>query len=130
MYVMADNAIIKAPGTGLVQRYDFDQAQAQRMRGMGCGCAGLAGCPCGGKAGGLGLFESGLDPSGWAWPEMVIVGLGGYMVLSTLMTTPRAARRISGSVSGAYRGAKSGGRDAVGGGTRRKRYNPGRRARR
>jgi hypothetical protein len=71
----------------------------------------------------MGLFDSGMDTSGWGWPEMVIVGLGGYMILSTLMTTKRAARRISGTVSGAYRGAKSGGRYAVG----KKRSNPGRR---
>ena len=116
MYVMADNAIIKAPGTGLVQRYSFDQAQAGRMRGMGCGCAGLAGCPCGGKTGGLGLFESGMDFAQWGGVEWALVALGGYVALSTISTTKRASRRVSSAVSGAYKGAR--------------RSNPGRRRRR
>ena len=127
MYLTSSQPNIMGPGTGLVQRYNWTPELEARMRsafgsGMsgGCGCAGLKGCSCGG----MGLFDSGMDPSGWGWPEMVIVGLGGYMVLSTLMTTKRAARRISGTVSGAYRGAKSGGRDSNGG---KKRRNPGRR---
>src|ERR1035437_9812020 len=105
VYVMADNAIIKAPGTGLVQRYSFDQAQAGRMRGMGCGCAGLAGCPCGGKTGGLGLFTS-MDPSTWGWPEVAVASVAGYMLLSTLMTTKRAVRTVGRTVSGGFRGAR------------------------
>jgi hypothetical protein len=126
MYLTSGQPNIMGPGTGLVQRYNWTPDQEKQLRtafgkGMGCGCSGL-GCKCGG----MGLFDSGMDPSGWGWPEMVIVGLGGYMVLSTLMTTKRAARSIHGTVSGAYRGAKSGGRDANSGG-KRKRYNPGRR---
>ena len=127
MYLTSTQPNIMGPGTGLVQRYGWTPQQENQMRGafgrgMGaCNCSGGLGCKCGG---GLGLFDSGMDPSGWGWPEMVIVGLGGYMVLSTLMTTKRAARRISGTVSGAYRGAKSGGRDSNGG---KKRRNPGRR---
>lgn len=58
-------------------------------RGLsGCGCAGL----CGRR--GLGLFETGLDFSGWGWPEVAIVALGGYMLLSTVFTTQRATRRV------------------------------------
>lgn len=108
MYLTSDQASIMGPGTGLVQRYDFTQDQANRMaaasRGLGCGCAGLSGCPCSNS--GLGLFESGLDPSGWGLPEFGIVALGGYMLLSTFFTTKRAARRVRSAVSGAYKGAK------------------------
>ena len=111
MYLTSQQANIMGPGTGLVQRYDFTQDEGKRMQGLGCGCKGLAGCPCGG---GMGLFDSGMDPSGWGWPEMVIVGLGGYMVLSTLMTTKRAARRVSSSMRGAYKGARAGARSNPG----------------
>jgi len=107
MYVMGTNADIPAPGTGLVQRYSFDQAQSRRMaaanNGMGCSCKGMAGCPCGG----LGLFDSGMDPSGWGLPEFGIVALGAFMLFSTFSTTKRAARRVRGAVKGAVRGAKT-----------------------
>jgi hypothetical protein len=69
-----------------------------------------------GKCGGLGLFDSGMDFSQWGMPEFVIVALGGYVLLSTMFTTKRAARRVSSAVSGAYRGARK--------------SNPGRRRRR
>ena len=109
MYLTSGQANIMGPGTGLVQRYDWSQAQNDQMRGafgkgMGCSCKGLAGCKCGG----LGLFDSGLDPSGWGWPEFGIVGLGAYMLLSTISTTKRAARRVSSAASGAYKGARRG----------------------
>ena len=118
MYLTSSQPNIMGPGTGLVQRYNWTPELEARMRsafgsGMsgGCGCAGLKGCSCGG----MGLFDSGMDPSGCGWPEMVIVGLGGYMLLSTLFTTKRAARRMRSAVSGAYKGAR--------------RSNPGRRRR-
>jgi hypothetical protein len=60
-------------------------------------CArGLAGCGCGGSCDkkGLGLFESGMDFSGWGLPEWSIVALGGYMILSTVFTTGRAVRKV------------------------------------
>jgi hypothetical protein len=107
MYLIGKGHEHLGPGTSLVQHYELTQAEANRMaaasRGMGCGCAGLKGCPCGG---GLGLFDSGLDPSGWGLPEFGIVALGAYMLASTFFTTKRAARRISSAASGAYRGAK------------------------
>jgi hypothetical protein len=125
MYLMGNGSDIIGPGTSLVQRINWTQAQENQMRrGMGCaglGCRGLGcggGCgndvrgKCSGACAGLGLFDSGLDYTTWGWPEWVIVGLSGYMVLSTLMTTKRAARSIHGTVSGAYRGAQSGARDA------------------
>src|ERR1700690_3476412 len=109
MYLTSGQPNIMGPGTGLVQRYNWTPQLESQMRGafgkgMGCWCKGLAGCKCGG----LGLFDSGLDPSGWGWPEFGIVGLGAYMLLSTFMTTKRAARRVRSSVSGAYKGARRG----------------------
>jgi hypothetical protein len=115
MYLTSAQPNIMGPGTGLVQRYNWSPEQNARMdrangyKGMGCGCKGLAGCKCGG----LGLFDTGLDFSGWGWPEFGIVGLGAYMLLSTWSTTKRVGRRISSSASGAYKGAR--------------RVNPGRR---
>ena len=112
MYLLSSQPNIMGPGTGLVQRTDFTQSQSNRMKGLGCGCAGLAGCPC--DNGGLGLFDSGLDPSGWGLPEFAIVALGGYMILSTFFTTKRAARRVSSSMRGAYKGARAGARQNPG----------------
>jgi hypothetical protein len=110
MYLTSTQPNIMGPGTGLVQRYDWSPQLSARMnqafgyKGMGCACKGLAGCKCGG----LGLFDSGFDPSGWGWPEFGIVGLGAYMLLSTISTTKRAARRVSSAASGAYKGARRG----------------------
>ena len=56
----------------------------------------------------MGLFDSGFDPSGWGWQEFGIVGLGAYMLLSTISTTKRAARRVKSAASGAYKGARRG----------------------
>jgi hypothetical protein len=117
MYLTSTQPNIMGPGTGLVQRYDWSPAAEKQMRaafsGMNgmCGCKGLAGCPCGG----LGLFDSGMDFSGWGLPEFGIVGLGVYVLASTFLTTKRAARRVKSAVSGAYKGAR--------------RSNPGRRRR-
>lgn len=49
---------------------------------------------CAQRCGGLGLFDSGFDVSGWGWPEILIVLFGGYMVLSTVFQTGRAVRRV------------------------------------
>lgn len=62
--------------------------------GGSCG-RGFAGCGCGGKCGGMGLFESGIDVSGWGYAEWAVAIFGGYMVLSTVFTTRRAASRIA-----------------------------------
>ena len=106
MYLTSGQPNIMGPGTGLVQRYNWTPDQEKQLRtafgkGMGCGCSGL-GCKCNG----LGLFDSGMDFSGWGFPEFAIVGIGAYMVLSTLSTTKRVARRVSSAASGAYRGAR------------------------
>jgi hypothetical protein len=123
MYLTSTQPNIMGPGTGLVQRYGWTPQMEKQMRGafgrgMGCNCSGGLGCKCGG---GLGLFDSGMDPSGWGLPEFGIVVGGLYVLFSVLGDTKRGARRISGSVRGAYRGASDGG-------GKRKR-NPGRRRR-
>lgn len=81
----------RGPGLGSVPEFAADLRQMTRYRGMGCACKGFAGCPC---SAGLGLFETGLDLSGWGWPEYVIVGLGAYVVASTVFTTGRAVSRV------------------------------------
>jgi len=48
----------------------------------GCGCAGL------------GLFDTGLDFSGWGAVEWALVAIGGYVALSTVFTTQRGAERV------------------------------------
>lgn len=115
MYVVGKGHEHMGPGTSLVQRIDWNPSQeAQVRQGFGCG-KGLGGCGCGGRCG-LGLFESGFDFSQWSGVEWALVAIGGYMLLSTMFTTRRAARRVRSAVSGAYRGAQ--------------RANPGRRRRR
>lgn len=69
------------------------QAGGHRAPGLS-GCAGLGGCGCGGTCGGLGLFETGTDFTGWGWQEWALVGVGSYMLLSTLFTTQRAVSRV------------------------------------
>jgi hypothetical protein len=95
MYLIGKGHEHLGPGTSMVQRIDWTRDQEMQLmnaaRGLGgCGCAGLAGCPCGG----LGLFESGIDFSGWSWPEWVLVSLGAYVALSTVFTTQRGAERV------------------------------------
>lgn len=100
------------PGTALVQRiqenprgfgayygtptYFATPAGQSGIRGLGCGC----GCN---NPDGMGLFDTGLDFSGWGWQEWGIALLGGYMVASTLFTTKRAARAAGDSVRRARR---------------------------
>jgi hypothetical protein len=75
-----------ARGLGSVPEFAADCRQMGRYKGMGCACR---------RECGLGLFDGGLNPSTWGWPELAIVFLGGYMVFSTVFTTGRAARRIA-----------------------------------
>lgn len=99
MYLMGQGHEHLGPGTSMVQRVNWSQDQETQLRnavmgrgpGLGCACKGLAGCPC---SGGLGLFETGLDFSGWGVPEYVIVAAGAYVLLSTVFTTQRATRRV------------------------------------
>ena len=94
MYVQGRGHEHLGPGTAMVQfaeRGAFPGLGGCRCpNGMGCG----PGCGCA-SCQGMGLFESGLDPSGWTWMEWAIVIGGGYMVLSTIFTTKRAASRIA-----------------------------------
>ncbi len=54
-------------------------------RGMGCGCG------CGGGCGqrGLGLFDTGMDITGWGWGEWLTIALGVYVVFSVFSTSQR-----------------------------------------
>jgi hypothetical protein len=114
VYLMGAGHEHMGPGTSMVQRIDWTQANETQLGGLGCvglGCVGLVpefaadgrqmtryrgmGCGCKGLGcGGLGLFESGIDFSGWGPVEWTLVALGGYMALSTLFTTQRGAERV------------------------------------
>ena len=70
-----------------VQTYFGTPAGAAGIRGLGCGCG------CGGRCSdGMGLFDSGLDPTGWGWPEWGIVALGVYAAFSIMFTTASGTR--------------------------------------
>jgi hypothetical protein len=64
----------------------------------GLGCAA-----CGGKCGGMGLFDSGMDFSGWGLVEWSIVALGAYVVVSIANDTRRG---VSAAAAGAGRARK------------------------
>ena len=61
---------------------------------------------CAQRCGGLGLFDTGFDVTGWGWPEILIVLFGGYMVLSTVFTTGRAVSHVK-AIPGKRRSAKA-----------------------
>ncbi len=80
------------PGTELVQHIDW--------------APGLSGC-CGScESKGMGLFDSGLDISGWSWPEWGSIFAGLYVLISTVSTTHRAVKRV-GAIPGNRRKAKA-----------------------
>ncbi len=98
MYLVGQGHQHIGPGTSMTQMIDWTRPQERELRttgmtGMGCpgGCAGS----CGGTCGGLGLFESGLDFSQWGAVEWAFVALGGYVLMSTVFTTGRAARAVA-----------------------------------
>ena len=70
------------------------------MDGLGCGCGCAGKCGCGGGMSGLtfdgtGLLGTGLfGTSPWDWGEWAAIGLGAYMVLSTVLTTRAGAGRV------------------------------------
>ena len=84
--------------------------------GMGACCDS---CAHGGKcSGGMGLFETGLDLTGWGWPEFAIAAFAVYASWSALVTTKRGVRavgegvrktrrKIGGAVAGKGRSKKS-----------------------
>ena len=70
---------------------------------------GLSGCPCSGGLGGrcgMGLFDTGLDFSGWGLPEWGIVLVGAYFLFSGLFTGRAAVRRVR-AMPGERRRAKA-----------------------
>ncbi len=86
MYLIGQGHEHLGPGTSMVQRINWTQAEEDQGRGMGCACSE--------KRAGMGLFDSGLDISGWSWPEYALAGVGAYMVMSTVFTTRRAVGRV------------------------------------
>ena len=90
MYTLSQGHEHLGPGTSMVQRINWTTGMERQAEGLGC-------ASCGGNCGrcGLGLFESGMDISGWTWQEWLVVGLGGYVLTSMFFTTRRAARQVS-----------------------------------
>jgi hypothetical protein len=67
----------------------------------GGGLSGLGGCGCGGTCGGcgdhshgMGLFDTGLDMSGWGLPEYGVLAGAAFLVYS-LVSGGRKARKSS-----------------------------------
>ena len=114
MYLVGEGHEHMGPGTSMVQRINWTRPQEMRLmnasqgrgmgtvgmvpeffsdcrtmgkRGLGCGCT----TPCANC--GLGLFDS-MDFTTWGWPEYVIIGIAGYMFVSTIFTTKRAVGRV------------------------------------
>jgi hypothetical protein len=86
VYLAGNGNDVMGPGTSTVQRIAWTPGQERELAGMGCAC--------GGRCGGLGLFESGVDVSGWGWPEWAVVIFGGYALISVLFTTKRAVATV------------------------------------
>src|SRR5216684_1345725 len=124
MYLVGQGHEHLGPGTSMVQRIDWTQDQESQLlglgtvggapeffgdcRSMGGSCAegpGL-GCACQKRECGMGLFESGLDPSSWGWPEWLVIGLGGYVVTSVFFTGRRAVRQVREGVSSRVRSGR------------------------
>lgn len=106
MYKMAP-APQPLPGTQLVQRVNGDglnglgeYVSTPNYFGTPAGQSGIRGLGCGGDCGcsdcskGMGLFDSGLDPSGWGWQEYLVLAGGVWLAYSTLFTVRRAPREI------------------------------------
>ena len=71
----------------------------------GCHCGGTCG-GCGGHSHGMGLFDSGLDYSGWGLAEFAVVGAGVYLGVSLISDLFSAGRTV-GRVRRAYRAASA-----------------------
>ena len=63
--------------------------QAAWDRQTGLGCPGVCGCS------GMGLFDSGFDPTTWGIAEWLTVAGGLYVAFSLLFTTKRAASAVA-----------------------------------
>lgn len=102
MYVQGQGHEHLGPGTSMVQRINWTTGEEMRLKGLGCD-GQCADCSCGGR--GLGLFDSGFDPTTWGWPEWLVIGLGGYVATSMFFGAKRGARAAG---EGARRAVKSG----------------------
>ena len=92
----------------------YDDCAGLGCAGLGCGTCGLSGLTMDGTGVfGTGLFASGFNVSSWGAGEYAAVGLGLYMLASSLLTTRRAAKRVRAGVRGAYRGGLREARAAV-----------------
>jgi len=91
-------------GTQLIERYDgvgeylgtstymMTPAGQEGIRGLSGCCKGAGlGCNCND---GMGLFDTGMDTSGWGLPEYAAIGIGLYVLSSVLFTTKTAARSV------------------------------------
>jgi hypothetical protein len=130
MYVIGKGHEHEGPGTSMVQRINWTREQENQLRlanrhgmgyvpeflpdyqlltmgrGLGCGsCSSCSGCKKG-----MGLFDTGLDLSGWSWPEY---GIAAFIAYSVFSTSSRGARRVKSAAAGAYRGARAGSRKAA-----------------
>jgi hypothetical protein len=96
MYLVGQGHEHLGPGTSMVQRINWTTGDEFTLRDAqsGLGCAAGCGCDGGCTKKGLGLFDSGLDLSGWGLPEMGVALLGLYMVFSTFSTTNRGYQRV------------------------------------
>ena len=104
------------PGTSLVERltiakpagvgqyvgtptYFGTPAGQLGIRGLGCGGS----CGCSDCQHGMGLFDSGLDPSGWGAGEYAALAGVAWLLYSTVFTARRAGgehrRKLGGKVS-------------------------------
>jgi len=107
MYKLA-SAPQPLPGTQLVQRVNGDglnglgeYVATPNYFGTPAGQAGIRGLGCGGNCGcsdcskGMGLFDSGMDYTGWGFGEWAAIGLGVYILISLTFTTSRAGKAIA-----------------------------------
>ncbi len=85
LYVQGEGHEHLGPGTSMVEHINWSELDEDQSRGLGACCASCEG---------MGFFDSGLDPSGWAWPEWGTVALGAYVLMSTIFTTRRAVRSV------------------------------------
>lgn len=111
-YVKGNGHTHYGPGTSMVQfvpRGFQGMGDCESLEGLKTCCdscahggscgRGLSGCGCNKGLMGLGLFESGMDFSGWTWQDWMVVGLGGYVLTSVFFTGRRAVRQVREGVS-------------------------------
>ena len=86
MYLIS-NDHSSGPGTHLIERVMLNP----QKNGLGCACGGTCG-HCGSV--GLGLFDSGLDLTGWGPMEYIVAGVLGWGLVSMLTTGTRGVRAV------------------------------------